>query len=160
MGKKIKKKSLENLKKGFKANPQNINRKGRPRRTVTTLLEEIKKAGGVELKPVDLKALYLALLDRTQEELVAYASDKTLSMVVRIVAKAMLEKRGFDIIERMLDRSVGRPTNLIGEDKDHPLTIVDVLKNIAKKHTEDKEKMEEKQKPTVKVERKRKKPGN
>lgn len=122
MGKKIKKKSLDNLKKGFKANPQNINRKGRPRRTVTTLLEEIKKAGGVELKPVDLKALYLALLDRTQEELVAYASDKTLSMVVRIVAKAMLDKRGFDIIERMIDRSVGKPTQLVGEDQNNQFT--------------------------------------
>lgn len=146
--------------KGFHINPEWINRKGRPKLTVNALLDQIKKEGGKTLTREDIKALYLSLMDRTEEDIVALAKNKKVSMITRIVARAIMEKRGFDIIERMLDRTIGRPTNLIGEDKEHPLTIVDVLKNIAKKHTEDKEKMAENQNPTVKVARKRKKPGN
>lgn len=120
--------------KGFETNKHNINRKGRPRRTVSTLLEEIRKAGGQELKPVDIKSLYLSLLDRTQEELLGYANNKELSMVVRIIAKSMLDKKGFDIIERMLDRTMGRPTQLMGEDKDNQFTsYASIMKHLMTK---------------------------
>lgn len=31
-------------------------------------------------------------------------------MLVRIIAKNMLDKKGFDIVERMLDRGIGKAT--------------------------------------------------
>lgn len=109
---------------GFEANPQNINRKGRPKITVQALLSEIKKAGGKVLSRQDIKELYLSLLDYTEEELHKIIANKDVSMITRIVGKAMLEKRGFDIIERMLDRSVGKPTQVLGEDNEMPFTTL------------------------------------
>jgi hypothetical protein len=102
--------------KGFDARPENINRKGRPKRTVNMVLDELKSQGYKTLTPVDVKDVYMSLLDCTQDELTAYVNNKEVSMLVRTVARAMLDKRGFDIIEKMLDRSMGKPVQGIHQD--------------------------------------------
>lgn len=43
------------------------------------------------------------------------AGDKDKPMLARVVAKAILDKKGFDIVERMLDRSIGKPTQHVEE---------------------------------------------
>lgn len=114
--------------KGFDKRPQNINKKGRPKVTVHGLLDELKSEGYKELTSADIKSLYLSLLDRTQDQLTDLVSNTGSSMFIRIVAKAMLDKKGFDIIERMLDRSVGKATQLLGEDPNNKFqTLADAL---------------------------------
>ena len=44
------------------------------------------------------------MLQLGQADLTAFANDKDKPMLVRIIAKNMLDKKGFDIIEKMLDR--------------------------------------------------------
>jgi len=114
--------------KGFNNRPENINRKGRPRTTVKTLLDELSKKGYKTMTKEDIKLLYLSLLDNSQEELMTLTSDKDTSMIIRVVAKSILDKKGFDIIERMLNRAVGTPTQMMGEDSDNKFTsLADVL---------------------------------
>ncbi len=97
--------------KGFDANPDNINKKGRPRTTVHSLLDELKKKGYKTINKEDIKFLYLSLLDNSQEELLKLTNDKESSMIIRVVAKSILDKKGFDIIEKMLDRTMGKPVS-------------------------------------------------
>jgi len=76
----------------FAKNPQNINRKGRPRTTVRTLLDELSAKGYKTMTKEDIKLLYLSLLDNSQEELLTLTNDKDTSMIIRVVAKSILEK--------------------------------------------------------------------
>lgn len=105
--------------KSFKTNPENINKKGRPRTTVRVLLDDLKSKGYKTINKEDIKFLYLSLLDNSQEELSKLTNDKESSMIIRVVAKSILDKKGFDIIEKMLDRTMGKPAQLIGEDSEN-----------------------------------------
>ena len=120
--------------KGFDKRPENINRKGRPRLTVKKLIEDVEKEGGIVLSRGDIEKLYSMLLDRTQDELTKTTNDKDASMVIRIVAKSMLGSRGFEIVEKMLDRANGRPSQIIGEDKNNKFnSISGLLKSVKDK---------------------------
>jgi len=46
----------------------------------------------------------MSMLQLTKEELVNLHNDETKPMLVRILANNMFGKKGFDIIEKMLDR--------------------------------------------------------
>jgi hypothetical protein len=96
--------------RGFDKNPQNINKKGRPRRMLSDIIAEMKAQGVQRVGPSQVADAYEILLNLSQDELVAKAMDKEAPMIMRIVAKAMLSSKGFDIIERMIDRVHGKAT--------------------------------------------------
>ena len=50
------------------------------------------------------------MLQLDESTLKEYITKKDIPMLVRILAKAMLSGKGFEIVEKMLDRSIGRPT--------------------------------------------------
>jgi hypothetical protein len=50
----------------------------------------------------------MAMLQLSQDDLTALAGNKEKPMLVRIIAKNMLGGKGFDIIEKMLDRGIGK----------------------------------------------------
>jgi hypothetical protein len=68
----------------------------------------LKESGVEEAKPTDIKACYLTLINMSIPTLEEKVKDTDQSALVRIVGKAILSGKGFDIIERMLDRSIGR----------------------------------------------------
>lgn len=109
------------------ANPENIkpyefqkgqsgNPKGRPPKLLSHLLKDLKEKGYEQVTSGQIVEAYETLFGLDEAQLKAVTANKSLPMVSRIVAKAMLSTRGFEILERMLDRAQGRPKQSIDAD--------------------------------------------
>lgn len=94
--------------KGFDKNPQNINRTGANRKTVSSVILELKENGVEQVKAKQVTDLFESLLNCNKAELTAISNDGTQPILNQIVAKAMLDKKGFEIVEKMLDRIHGK----------------------------------------------------
>lgn len=102
---------IEHIKgKGFDANPQNINRNGRPRKLVGTVNKELEEKGVKEASSEQIKSCYLRLINLEIEELQSMVEDKEQPVLIRVVGKNILSGKGFEIIDKILDRSIGKPT--------------------------------------------------
>lgn len=95
--------------KGFDKRPQNINRSGANRKLISTVNIDLENSGITEAKKSDIISCYLRLIQLTIPELTREVADETKPALIRIVGKAILSGKGFDIIEKLLDRSIGKP---------------------------------------------------
>lgn len=105
--------------RGFDKNPQNINRTGANRKLISGVNLELENAGYKEATKDDIGSCYKRLIQLPISELEKTVKDPKQPALVRIIGKAVLSGRGFDIIERMLDRTIGKPTQtteLTGKD--------------------------------------------
>ena len=105
--------------KGFDKNPNNINRKGRPRRLVSSIIQDLKEKGIVQVKATDIVEAFEMLFNLESKEIAEIANNDKNPYFIRRVAKEMLSGKGFDIIERMIDRAHGKPkqaTEITGKD--------------------------------------------
>jgi len=96
--------SLHVLEKGETANPH-----GRPRKLVNDIIKDMQDKGVKPVKPVDIVAAFESMLNMSLDELKDIKADEKASYFMRRVAGEMLTGRGYDIIERMLDRAHGKP---------------------------------------------------
>jgi hypothetical protein len=117
--------------KGFDKNPQNINRSGANRKTLSVVNIELEAAGYSEATANDIKSCYLRLINIDVPELRAMAKDETQPALVRIVGKAIISGKGFDVIESMLNRSIGKATSHIDIKSDNEkLQFIDPFSQI------------------------------
>ena len=93
---------------GFQKNPQNINRNGRPRKMIADVIAELEKQGIKAATKPDIQDIYMRLINIEIPELEKIVKDEEQPVLVRIVGKNILSGKGFDIIEKMLDRSIGK----------------------------------------------------
>lgn len=93
---------------GFHKNPANINKNGRPPKLVSGIIKELESKGIERATSQQVIGSFEMLFNCTQEQLLLYANDKEQPMLVRIVAKNMLDKKGFEIVEKMMDRAHGK----------------------------------------------------
>jgi len=106
-----KKKNTKGLKKPWKKG-ESGNPNGRPKKLVSSILAELKEEGELVTRSL-VEQTYQVLMSLTQEQLTKIASDKSQPMINRIVSKEMLSKKGFEIIEKMMDRANGKPMQKI-----------------------------------------------
>ena len=104
------KKQLENLEKGKFKKGCVGNPKGRPPRpkTMTMFIDEMKEKG-YEVPSSQIVAesfIYIATLP--EDELKMLHADKSRPMMQRIIAKGVLDKKGLDVLERIIDRAYGK----------------------------------------------------
>jgi len=90
------------FKQGQTGNPN-----GRPKKLVSSILADLKDKGELVTRHM-VTETYQVLMSLNEEQLKGIANDKEQPMINRIVAKEMLSKKGFDIIERMMDRANGK----------------------------------------------------
>lgn len=91
------------IKKGEVRNPH-----GRPRTTISTLVQQFEEEGMTMPSPTEVSKMYLYIATRTEDELKKIMSDKEQPMMVRIIAKGVLDKKGLDVIEKIVDRAYGK----------------------------------------------------
>lgn len=63
-------------------------------------------------KADDVRRMYLALAAMTRPEVEEIYNDEKQPLIVRVTAGAILSKYGFEYIEKMLDRTWGKPTQV------------------------------------------------
>ena len=97
--------------KQFSSEYQPLN-PGRKKLTTKRVIDALEKDGYETVGEEDVKRAYMLLVGMPFEELsnISNAQEKGLPAIFRITAKEILSDRGFDIIERMIDRSHGKST--------------------------------------------------
>lgn len=102
----INKPKIENLKpfkKGQSGNP-----KGRPKKLIGRVNDEMESQGYFEASKDEILSCYLRLINIPESKLKSLIKQKSQPMLIRVVGKAIMSAKGFDIIEKILDRGVGR----------------------------------------------------
>jgi hypothetical protein len=122
------KRQIENLKKGMAKKGQVLNPKGRPRATIRSMIDKFEKQGMIVPTAQEISKIYVYIASQTEEELVKTMKDKELPMMTRIIARGVLQKKGLDVVERIMDRAYGKEQRIDittnGKDlKPEPLTI-------------------------------------
>jgi len=96
------------LEKGETANPN-----GRPRKTINSVNKELEDQGIKPTTANEIKDIYLRLINMEMAELKVMVENQKQPALIRIIGKKILSDKGFDIIDKMLDRAIGRPTQSI-----------------------------------------------
>lgn len=105
---KINPNSLKNLEKGKFKKGQSGNPSGKPKNSLSAIISELKEQGFVEPTPNEIIKVYKMIVTLPEDATKKLIADKSQPMLVRILGKSYLGGKGFDILERMLDRSIGR----------------------------------------------------
>lgn len=103
------------------------NPKGRPKKGISYVNEQLSKEWYKPASRWDIEANYMAMIQLPQEMLTKIAWDLTKPMLIRIIAKNMLWGKGFDVIEKMLDRGIGKATQREDLNVQGSLTLADWL---------------------------------
>ena len=102
------KRQRENLAKGAFKKGQTTNPKGRPPKTMTMFVREMKEKGYEVPTSHTIAESFLYLATLPEEELKIILTDKTRPMMQRIIAKGVLDKKGIDVLDRIIDRAYGK----------------------------------------------------
>jgi len=102
------KEDLIPFKKGQSGNP-----KGRPPKLVSHITRELNKEGYKAVSKSNILDAYLTLIQLPYEEIKAIANpkDKTkYPFFYKLVAKELIGKKGSEMLEKLLDRALGKAT--------------------------------------------------
>jgi len=109
------------FKKGQSGNPN-----GRPRQLVGQVLYDLKEKGISPVSPDQVKGIYETLINCTIAEITEKAKDEQQSALVRIICKAILSGKGFEVLEKLIDRAHGKPiqkTNIELENNTYKIIV-------------------------------------
>jgi hypothetical protein len=100
---------------GFHTNPERINRRGKPPRLVTSIVRELKESGYERVSALQVVEVFEVLIGLPEEEIKRLVADKDTPMSVRIVGKAMLSAKGWEVLQAMFDRAHGKARQTIDQ---------------------------------------------
>ena len=98
------------------AKGETMNPHWRPKKGIAFVNDQLLKAGFPPAKKADIEANYMQMLQLPEDVLKKMMTDQKQPMIIRILAKNMLGGKGFDIIEKMLDRGIGKAKEHIQAD--------------------------------------------
>lgn len=110
--------------KWFDANPQNINRQGRPKKQLSIILTEVQELGYKSPSDSEIVELCWLLLSLSEEELKRIERSNEFPMIMKIIASRLLSNRGFETVEKILDRIYGKTLLKWNLDEDKIINIV------------------------------------
>lgn len=106
------KRQLANLEKGMAKKGDVLNPKGRPRKTIRTMIKDFEQAGLIVPSNDEIGKMYLYIATLNEEELKKLLNDKEQPMMTRIIAKGVLGKKGLDVIDRIVNRAYGQQQHI------------------------------------------------
>lgn len=95
------------LKKGGTIGP------GRPPKLAANVIAALLKEGYTEVSATDVSSVYKLLLNVPIDQLKTMANAADQPALVRVVARALVQGKGLDVVERMVDRAHGRTVNTL-----------------------------------------------
>jgi len=95
------------LKKGGTIGP------GRPPKLAANVIADLQKEGYTEVSATDVSSVYKLLLNVPIDQLKTMATAADQPALVRVVARALVQGKGLDVVERMIDRAHGRTVNTL-----------------------------------------------
>jgi hypothetical protein len=119
----------KNLKKPWQKG-ESGNVKGRPRKLFSDIAAELKAKGFQEVNAARINEAYQMILGLPLSELKSLMTDADAPVVLKVLIKQLTGSKGFDAIEKILDRAHGKPkqvTSLTAED-DETVSITFVTK--------------------------------
>ena len=90
--------------KGESGNP-----KGRPPKLLSSIVKELKAKGYERATAANVVDAFETLMNVPENELSEMVKDKDAPMSLRIVGRAMLTARGWEVLQAMMDRVHGKP---------------------------------------------------
>jgi len=99
------KKVVDNLKKFQKGESGNPN--GRPKKIVSAALDALRLEGEQVTAAMAQETINV-FLSLTKAKITAIANDEKQSIMFRIIARAMLKDKQFEVLNSLLDRSHGK----------------------------------------------------
>jgi hypothetical protein len=112
--------------KGQSGNPRGVGRI-----TIKHVNEYLESNGVTTASALDVKSIYMRLINLTEAEIREIRHDKDQPMIITAVAKAIIEGEAFDIVEKMLDRSIGKATQPIDGD------VGKIIVQVGKRNTDE-----------------------
>lgn len=95
---------------GFERHPENIHMGGRPKKLVSHINEELAAEGFEPVTVSQLKDCYMQILNLPFDRVKAMATKgDDVPILYSIVAKEMIGKRGLEMLDKLLDRAIGKP---------------------------------------------------
>lgn len=73
---------------------------------INEIRQNLKAAGIPPATATDIRAVYRQMINMTISELKAMGKDEDAPAFTRVVAAAILSRKGFEVIESMLNRSI------------------------------------------------------
>ena len=112
--------TLHVLEKGESGNPN-----GRPPKLLSSIVRELRERGYERATAAQVAEAFETLLNVPEDELADMVKDKSQPMSLRIVGKAMLTAKGWDVLQALLDRVHGKPRQSIehSSDPEKPINI-------------------------------------
>jgi hypothetical protein len=86
---------------------------GRPKKGMSLIVAQLNEKGYPPVKSSEIKEIILSFLQLTESELLAFSNDASQPILVRILATGLLSNKAFDFVEKMLDRTIGKPSQHI-----------------------------------------------
>jgi glutamate/tyrosine decarboxylase-like PLP-dependent enzyme len=90
------------------AKGETMNPNGRPKKTFTLIMQELKDEGYAKVSQANIVEAYETLFGLDETKLKEIIENKARPMLLRIVAKRMLSPKGYEALETMMDRAHGR----------------------------------------------------
>jgi len=97
--------SLANLKLFEKGNPGGP---GRPPMLLSTVVADLRRQGYERASAATVVEAFEMLMNVPEDELRKMVTDKNQPMSLRIVGKAMLTAKGWEVLQAMMDRAHGK----------------------------------------------------
>ncbi len=110
--------------KWFDANPQNINRGWRPRKQFSVILSEVENLWYKRPSDSEIAQLCWLLLSLSEKELKRIEKGDEFPMIMKIIASRLLSNRGFETVEKILDRIYGKTIQKWNLYEDKIISIV------------------------------------
>ena len=115
---------------GFDWNPQNINRKWRPKKGISFINSELEKEWHSPATKQDILDACLYIMNLSTTELEKLKNKKNLPILIKIIVKSISDKKqDFYILEKLLDRAIWKPKQDMGftDSKWNDLSLADIL---------------------------------
>lgn len=95
---------------GVSGNPN-----GRPPKLLKNIMDQLKANGYTRVGPSQVHDAYEIILNLDSDQLLQYANDNKIPILLRIVATSMLDKKNrMEMLENMLDRAHGKSKQSVG----------------------------------------------